>query len=94
MALGRAFYEWSDIDEVVRMYLAAAIMTELTGEMYVVDHIVPLISPFICGLHTHTNMQVITQAENMRKGNWAWPGMTPMTYEEMMEVLEALEKHR
>jgi hypothetical protein len=89
IALAQAYCEWSDIEEVVRIYTAAAIMTELTGEQYVVDHTVPLINPFVCGLHTHTNMQVITERENQLKGNMLWPGMSPISWESL-ELLKNL----
>lgn len=81
VALAQAYCDWSDIDEVVRIYMASAIMTELTGIRYVVDHIVPLSHPLVCGLHTHTNMWVITADENSRKGNMVWPDMPEITWD-------------
>jgi len=51
------------------LYLSAAELTKLTGERYVVDHIIPLISPEVCGLHVPWNLRVITQEENLKKSN-------------------------
>ena len=52
-----------------QLYLQAMELTKLTGERYVVDHIVPLISDAVCGLHVPWNLRVITQDENLRKSN-------------------------
>ena len=51
------------------LYLQAQNLTKLTGERYVVDHIVPLINEAICGLHVPWNLRVITQKENLNKSN-------------------------
>jgi hypothetical protein len=52
-----------------QLYLQAMELTKLTGERYVVDHRVPLISDVVCGLHVPWNLRVITQEENLRKSN-------------------------
>ena len=51
------------------LYLSAQRLTKITGERYVVDHIVPLISDAVCGLHVPWNLRVITQEENLKKSN-------------------------
>lgn len=51
------------------LYLNAMELTKITGERYVVDHIVPLISDEVCGLHVPWNLRVITQEENLKKSN-------------------------
>jgi hypothetical protein len=40
-----------------------------TGYKWNVDHIVPLNSNTVCGLHNAFNIQVIPQKENLAKGN-------------------------
>lgn len=51
------------------LYLLAAQMTRTTGEPYVVDHIYPLRSEIVCGLHVPWNLRVMTREANLRKSN-------------------------
>ena len=63
---------WLTIEQKLSMrqlYLQARKLTEITGERYVVDHIVPLRSHEVCGLHVPWNLRVITQEENLKKSN-------------------------
>jgi hypothetical protein len=55
--------------EIRQIYQIAITMTQTTGEQYVVDHIVPLRSDEVCGLHVPWNLRVITQEENVKKSN-------------------------
>jgi hypothetical protein len=48
--------------------------TKATGIKWVVDHIVPLQSAIVCGLHCESNLRVIPDSLNKSKGNRVWPG--------------------
>lgn len=55
--------------EIRQLYQIAITMTQTTGEQYVVDHIYPLRSDVVCGLHVPWNLRVVTQEENLKKSN-------------------------
>lgn len=52
----------ADFDAVCRRALRK-------GPEYVLDHVVPLKHPLVCGLHVPWNLRVVLKATNWRKGN-------------------------
>lgn len=64
---------WADMAEIREVYREAAAKTRLTGEQHVVDHIVPLNHPRVCGLHVAWNLEAVPYARNARKSNYWCP---------------------
>jgi len=71
----RATPEWADRKAIAMFYKEAKRLTRETGELHVVDHIVPKMSPLVCGLHVPANLRVIHWLDNAKKGAWTWPDM-------------------
>lgn len=66
---------WSDLVAIAAIYAEARRLTAETGELHVVDHIVPMCGRIVSGLHVPWNLRVIHWRENAQKGAWTWPGM-------------------
>lgn len=66
--LVRAWPEWCPASEFKAVYAEAR---RIGGH---VDHIVPLRSPIVCGLHVPWNLQALPVGVNIVKSNHMWPG--------------------
>lgn len=65
----RATPSWVDKLALQKVYEDCYNRTKATGVVHHVDHIVPLKSPLVCGLHVPWNLQLLTRSENSRKKN-------------------------
>ena len=55
--------------QIRALYVEAQKITKSLGIPYEVDHIYPLISDQVCGLHVLANLQIIPKSENLKKSN-------------------------
>lgn len=65
----RAIPKWANPEKIAAIYESAA------AKGWHVDHIVPLQSKLVCGLHWEKNLQPLPPANNLAKGNRQWPNM-------------------
>lgn len=75
LILRQAYVPWADDELIAEAYALARLRTLATGIPWQVDHIVPLNSDLVCGLHWEGNLQVIPAAANLAKSNDWWPDM-------------------
>lgn len=71
----KATVSWSNQGAISTIYAKCARLSIWLGVPHQVDHIVPLQSNFVCGLHCEDNLRITTATENFRKGNRYWPDM-------------------
>lgn len=71
----RAIPLWVDLAAIKEFYKEAERLSKETGIVNQVDHIVPIRSKYVCGLHCQDNLQILTATQNNGKGNRVWPEM-------------------
>jgi len=67
----RATPAWADMKLIANFYRWAKEFQAATGLKANVDHVVPLVSDVVCGLHCPANLCILTESANKSKGN-AW----------------------
>lgn len=71
----KATPDWANPFFIAEAYHLAKVREKVCGGKWHVDHIVPLRSKLVCGLHVENNLQVIPASVNQRKSNVSWPDM-------------------
>jgi hypothetical protein len=69
MRISLATPPWADRQQIRALYEMARAMSRRTGNLHVVDHIVPLHHSLVCGLHVPANMRVVPERINAEKHN-------------------------
>ena len=67
---------WVRRRDLAPYYRRARELTAQTGRQYVVDHIVPLVHPYVCGLNVPANLRVVPKVVNAAKSNRFAPDQT------------------
>lgn len=73
LALYKATPDWLDRRFIKDVVEERNLMTALRGVEHVIDHIIPLCHPYVCGLNVPWNMQVLTRKQNAAKSNVWYP---------------------
>ena len=71
----RARPPWQAARGLREVWRESMLLTAATGVQQSVDHIVPLIHPFVCGLHCRANLEIVPLSVNIAKSNNPWPDM-------------------
>lgn len=61
--------EWVNTDDLKEIYIMAKEIQWLSEERLEVDHIIPLQSELVCGLHVPWNLQILPKSLNVAKSN-------------------------
>ena len=74
LKIWKAWPDWCADDPGFDSVYCEAAERRANGEAVEVDHIVPLCSPLVCGLHVPWNLRVVPAKVNNKKSNVYWPG--------------------
>jgi 5-methylcytosine-specific restriction endonuclease McrA len=65
-----SFPKWVKRADLAHLKELRAALTASTGIPHVIDHVIPLNHPMVCGLSVPENLQVITYRQNGAKSNY------------------------
>jgi hypothetical protein len=81
---------WADLDAIKAIYAEQQFYIDLGLDAHV-DHIIPLQSETVCGLHVAQNLRIILASDNRRKSNKVPddPYSIPSAWDEILKVSDA-----
>lgn len=82
-------FDFGELSEFIlsEIYDLRDLRNHHTNVTWHVDHIIPLQSLLVCGLHCGFNLRVIPAEENIKKGNRWWDDMPTYTFDDLEELL-------
>lgn len=90
----KATPKWANQERIQALYTKAKEMQKETGIEYHLDHMVPLNSRFVSGLHCEHNLQILPGSENCQKSNLWWPDMPDrLDYKELLQDYKKATAH-
>ena len=60
---------WAELNKIKGLYKLSSYLSKQYNTSIHVDHIVPLNSPLVCGLHVFDNLQLLYSTDNITKSN-------------------------
>jgi hypothetical protein len=79
-AVAQACVPWADRAKISAIYSEARRLTKETSTPWEVDHVIPLRHKLVCGLHVHTNLEIVKQTNNRQKSNKFVPSDCGQTF--------------
>lgn len=65
----KALPAWANLEKIKDIYRDRQLLSEMTGVLHHVDHIIPLQGKLVSGLHVEYNLRIIPASENLSKNN-------------------------